>query len=125
MNTSVSDLTLPASPALAQCTGLEMGEIFRGDTSVLEDASLVWLEEPVLVEPYLEEAPFKDLCGDIVMGSATPNIGLIDSICTKLLDLTPLLPLYFPPPPLMCMQFMSPYATLEVIIQPLTHIAHT
>ena len=39
--TSVSDSTLLASPLpLAQCTRLEMGEIFRGDFSVLEDESL-------------------------------------------------------------------------------------
>jgi len=39
--TSVSDSTLLASPLpLAQCTGLEMGEISRVDVSILEDDSL-------------------------------------------------------------------------------------
>jgi len=67
-----------------------MDEISKGDPSVLGDASLVWLEEPILVEPCLKEAPFfEQLCGDIVMDSVAPSIGLIDSICTKLLDLTP------------------------------------
>ena len=38
MNASVSDSTLLASPLpLAQCTGLEMGEISEGDVTVLED----------------------------------------------------------------------------------------
>jgi len=39
--TSISDSTLLASPLpLAQCTGLEMCEISRGDVSILEDDSL-------------------------------------------------------------------------------------
>jgi len=42
-----------------------------------------------LVEPYLEDAPFQELCGDIAMGKATPSIGVIDSICTQSLNLTP------------------------------------
>jgi len=33
--------------------------LLRGDASVLEDASLVWSKEPVLVLPYLEEAPLR------------------------------------------------------------------
>ena len=38
MDTSVSDLTLFASPLpLAQCIGSQMGEISRGDVSVVED----------------------------------------------------------------------------------------
>ena len=40
--TSVSDLTLLASPLpLAWCTWLEMGEISKGNASILQDASLV------------------------------------------------------------------------------------
>jgi len=62
-----------------------MGEISRVNASVLEDASLVWLEEPILVEPCLEEAPFEELCGDIVMGSAAPALDLL----IELLNLTP------------------------------------
>jgi len=102
-------LTLLASPLpLAQYTRLEIGEISRDDASVLEDVSLVWSEEPVLVEPCLEKALFEELSGDIVIGSTTPSIGLIDSICTEQLDLTPLHPLYFPPLPLICMHFTNP-----------------
>jgi len=96
MDTRVSDLTLLASPLpLAQSMGLE-------------DNSLVWLEYPILVEPCLEVAPFEKLCHDIVMGTATPSIGLIDSICTEPLDSTPISFLYFSPPPLMRMHFMCP-----------------
>ena len=49
-----------------------------------------------MVESYLEDAPFQELCGDIVMGSATPSIKLIDSICTTLLELTHTLSLLLP-----------------------------
>jgi len=76
-----------------------MGEISMGEASVLEDASLVWSEEHVLVEPCLEEAPFKELCGDIVMGSIAPSTGLIDSICIELLYLTPTSSPLFPTTP--------------------------
>jgi len=90
MDTSVSKLTLLTSPLpLAQCMGLEMGEISSSDASILEDVSLVWSNESVLVEPCLEEAPFEELCGAIMMGSITPNVGFIDSICTEPLDFTP------------------------------------
>ena len=52
--TRVSDSTLLASPLpLAQCMRLEMGETSRGEVSVLEKASLVCSEEPVLVTPHL------------------------------------------------------------------------
>ena len=38
MDTTISDLTLPASPfPLAQHTGLEMGKISMGDTRSIED----------------------------------------------------------------------------------------
>jgi len=88
-NHSVSDLTLLfLSPPFSSVMELEIGEISRGDASALEDASLILSEEPVLVEPCLEKAPFKELCGEIVMGSASSSIGLIDSICTGQLDLT-------------------------------------
>ena len=42
-----------------------------------------------MVKPYLEEAPFTEFCGDVVMGSTTPSIRLIDPICNEPLDLTP------------------------------------
>jgi len=89
MDTIVSDLTLLTSLLpLAQCTGLVMGEISRGDASDIKDDSFGWLKELTLVEPYLEEPSFEELCGDIVMGSATPSIERTDSICFKPLDLT-------------------------------------
>jgi len=54
MDTSVSDLTLLASPLpLAQYTGLEMSEISRVDVSVLEDDSFDQSKKLCLVEPYL------------------------------------------------------------------------
>ena len=56
-DTSVNDFTLLISPLLlAQSTRLEIGGILGGDASVLEDSSLVCLEDRVLVEPYLKEA---------------------------------------------------------------------
>jgi len=126
MDTSVSDLTLLASPLpLAQCKGLEMGEISRGDVSDIEDVSLVRLKELTLVEPLCEEAPFEEFCGDGVMGSATPNIMHTDSICTELLDSTPISSPFPHTTPLIFKQFMSPYMTLELIIPPLIHIVHT
>jgi len=67
---------------------LKMGETSTSDVSVLEGAHLFG-QTPVLVEPCPKEAPFEELCGDIVMGSATPGIGLIDPICIKPLYLTP------------------------------------
>jgi len=66
-----------------------MGETSRGDVSVVEDASLVWSEAPVLVPPHLKEAPFVKSYGDVVMDGTTPNIGLIEPICNEPLDLTP------------------------------------
>jgi len=49
-----------------------------------------------LVEPHLEEAPFTEFCGDVVMGTDTPSIEHIKPICNKPLNLTlvssPLLP---------------------------------
>jgi len=68
---------------------LEMGETSRGDVSILKDASLVWLEAPVLVAPHLEEAPFAEFYGDIMMGSDNPRIEHTDPICSELFDSTP------------------------------------
>jgi len=91
--TSVSDLTLVVSALpfplpLTQCMELEMGRHSRGDVSVIEDGSLDQLIKLCLVEPYLEETPFEEFCGDVVVGSAVRSIGLIDSICIVLFDLT-------------------------------------
>ena len=66
-----------------------MGEIFKGDVSVLEDTSLLRSKEHTLVEPHLEEAPLKELCGDLVMGTDTPSIGPTDPIGNKPFDLIP------------------------------------
>jgi len=55
-----------------------MGEVSRGDASVLDGASLFRLKELTLVEPNLEEAPFDEFCGNIVMGSTAPSIRLTD-----------------------------------------------
>jgi len=45
--------------------GLEIGEISRGDGSVIEDDSLTPLEEFTLVEPYLEQTPLEEFHGDV------------------------------------------------------------
>jgi len=66
-----------------------MGETSRGDVGVLEDASLVWSKKHAMIEPCLKEPPFKELCGDVVMGSDTPSIEHTDPICFELFDLTP------------------------------------
>jgi len=80
--TSVGDSTLLASPLpLAQCTGLEMGETSRGDVSVLEDASILRSKALTLIEPHLEEAPFVEFCGDVVMDTNTLSIEHTDHIC--------------------------------------------
>jgi len=60
-----------------------MGEPSKGDASVIEDDSLVWLKELTLFEPYLKEAPFEQLCGDALVRPA-PTTRLIDSISTNL-----------------------------------------
>ena len=66
-----------------------MGETSRGDVSVLEDASLLKSEALTLVDPHLEEAPFAELCGDLVTGIDTPSIEHINPICHEPLNLTP------------------------------------
>jgi len=45
-----------------------------GDVSIIKDDSLTRSKELTLIEPYLKEAPFQESCGDVVMGSAAPNI---------------------------------------------------
>jgi len=80
-----------------------MGEISRGDTSDIEDVSLGWLEEVILVEQYLEE-----FHGDVMMVSAAPSIGRTDPFVPSLLTQHPFHPLSFSSPPFMFMHFMSP-----------------
>jgi len=63
---------------------------------VLEDPSLVWSEEPEFIEPCLRVAAFEEFCGDVVMGTAASNIGHTNSICSELLDLTPMSSLLLP-----------------------------
>jgi len=69
--------------------GLEMGETSRGGTRILEDASLFRAKELTLAAAHLEEAPFMEFYGDVVMGSVAPSIALIDLIYTEPFDLTP------------------------------------
>ena len=88
--------------------GLEIRETSRGDPSSVEDLLLSWLGGLTLVEPYLEEAPFEELCDDSLVVGATPSIEHVDLICTEPLDLTPIFPPFFPPCPLTCMHSMSP-----------------
>jgi len=57
ISTNINALALHASTLpLAQCTRLEMGELYRGDVTVLEYDFSTWSKEPILVEPHLEEA---------------------------------------------------------------------
>jgi len=91
IDTSVSDSILLASPLpLAQCTGLEMDEVSRGDASDIEDDSLSWSKELTLVDSHFKEAHFVEFCGDIVMGSDNPSIKHTDPIYSKLFDSTPI-----------------------------------
>jgi len=89
-DTSVNDLPLLTSllPS-AQFMSLEMGEFCRRGASVLEDDSLDRFKEFILVVSYVEEAPFEQFCGDIVMGTHTLSIGHIESVCTEPLNLIP------------------------------------
>jgi len=45
-----------------------------GDVSVLEDDSLSWSKELTFVEPHVEEAPFAEFCGNVVVGTNTLGI---------------------------------------------------
>ena len=88
--TRVTDSTLLVSSLpLAQCMGLEMGEMFKGAICVLKDDSHSWSKELTLFGPHLEEAPFVEFCGDIVMGSDTHSIAHIEPICSELFNSTP------------------------------------
>jgi len=66
-----------------------MGETSLGDASSVEDGLPSWSRELALVEPYLEEAPFEELCDDSLVVGAAPSIDHIDPICTEPLDLNP------------------------------------
>ena len=67
-----------------------MGESSKGYTNVVEDDFLYCLKQLNLVEPYLKEAPFEELYGDVVMASTALRIRHVDSIYAKLLDLIPI-----------------------------------
>ena len=43
-----------------------------------------------MVEPYLEEASFEELCDDSLVVGAAPSIDHINPICSEPLDLTPI-----------------------------------
>jgi len=74
-DTTIGDLTLLASPLhLAQCTGLETCESSKGDASFVKDNLLDWSKELILIELFLKEAPFEELCGDGMVVGATPSI---------------------------------------------------
>ena len=85
-----------------------MGETSRGDGSVLENASLVCAKALVLVVPHLEDAPFVEFYGDLVMGTDTLSTGSTDPIGNESLDLTPASSLLPPPIPLIRMPLLSP-----------------
>jgi len=65
-----------------------MDELSSSDVSVIEDDSLDRWKGPTLVEPYLKEATFEELCNDDVLVRAALSTGLIDSIY-----IMPLIPL--------------------------------
>jgi len=91
MDTNVSDPILLASPLpLARCTRLEMGKTSQGDASSIEDILLSWSRGLTLVELYLEEAPFEELCDDSLVVGIAPSIEHIELICTEPLNLTPI-----------------------------------
>jgi len=102
-----------------------MGEISRGEVSVLEDDSLSWSKELTLVEPHLEEAPLVEFCGDVVMGTNTPSIEHTGRICNEPVDLIPTWSPLLPTTPSHLHAYPNSLVTLEVIIPPLIHIMHT
>jgi len=84
-----------------------MGQPSKDDVSVIEDDSLDWSKELALVEPYLQQAPFEELCGDDVMVSASPSVRHIDFIFIEQPDLTLFHPPSFPSLPLISIYFIS------------------
>jgi len=67
-----------------------MDELSSSDVSVIEDDSLDRWKGPTLVEPYLKEATFEELCNDDVLVRAALSTGLIDSIYITPLELGPI-----------------------------------
>ena len=67
-----------------------MGKTSQGDASSIEDILLSWSRGLTLVELYLEEAPFEELCDDSLVVGAAPSIDHIDPICIEPLDFTPI-----------------------------------
>jgi len=102
-----------------------MGEISHGGASSIEDDSLSWSEETLLVEPFLEEAPFEELCGDTMMGSFTPNIGLIDPIYTEPLDSMPISSHLLPTTLSHLHAFHESIGDIRGYCPPLIHVVHT
>jgi len=76
-----------------------MGETSRGDDNVIEDVSLLRSKELTLVVPHLEEPPFVEFDGDLVLNSDTPSIEHINPIALNYLTQHPFHPLYLLPPP--------------------------
>ena len=69
-----------------------MDEPSMGDVNFIEDNLLDQSKELYLTELYLDKTPLRSFffLGDVLMGSVVPSIKLIDSICTELVDLTPI-----------------------------------
>ena len=97
---SICDSTfLPSPLPLAQYTGLEIGEISRGDGSVLEDASLLGSKKLILGVPHLEEASVMECDDDVVWDDHTHSIARIDPIYPELFHSTPISSLVLAPTP--------------------------
>jgi len=67
-----------------------MGELSRGDPSVIDDDLLAWSKEVTSIKPLLEEAPFEELCGDNVTAAA-PSFEHIELTSIESLDMMPIL----------------------------------
>jgi len=85
-----------------------MGELFMGDSSVLEDASLLSSKELTLVEPYLENTLFVKFCSDVVMVMLLQVLGIVTLFVLSYLTRLPFYPFFPLPTPLRCMHTMSP-----------------
>ena len=92
---------------------LEIGEPYRDNASFVEDDLLSWWKELTLIESYLKEAPFEELCGNGVRVGGATSFEHIDLIYIKLLDFTPISVPYFQSTPLSCMHFTSPCVRLK------------
>jgi len=67
-----------------------MGESSTGDANFVKDDLLDWSEDRTLIEQFLKEAPFEELCGDGMVFGIARSIEHIDPICTTSLDFTPI-----------------------------------